>query len=412
MRVLVVDDNASKRAAVRRTLLEVDGVRDGEIVDATDVRGARLLLSQQQYDLLVLDIALPNYSGGEVDRSAGSDLFEDLTNRPDGMIVPGHVVGLTEYPDIYAGLSRTLQGALLTIAEYRPDSTAWQEVLRARAKHVALALSTSERPVEPKSDLGIVCALHNPELMAVIRHVPWSWEQKAAPGDGSLYWRGLFADGRRDEVVYLTACPRPGMPAAAVQACKIISTYRPRFLAMCGITAGLRRRVKLGDVVVTDPSWDWGSGKWTMLEAKPQFQPAPHQIGLSTWMRERLRVIGTDEELLRQIWDLWEGPKPEAPPTLHLGPSASGDAVLADGKTIERVIEQHRGLLGIEMEVYGVFEAASEAATPRPQAFALKSVVDFADAMKGDETQAYAAYVSASILRHFAERFLFVPASS
>ena len=87
-----------------------------------------------------------------------------------------------------------------------------------------------------------------------------------------------------------------------------------------------------------------------------------------------MKLTGTDHALLAEIWNGWPGEKPEHPPALHVGPAASGAAVLADGATIETVIEQHRGLLGIEMEVYGVFEAAAEAASPRPDAFAVKSV--------------------------------------
>jgi nucleoside phosphorylase len=91
---------------------------------------------------------------------------------------------------------------------------------------------------------------------------------------------------------------------------------------------------------------------------------------------------------------------------LHLGPLASGAAVLSDGLTAKRVIQQHRQLLGIEMEAYGVYAAADEAPAPRPQAFALKSVVDFADGEKDDRFQPFGAYVSARVLRHFAENYL------
>jgi nucleoside phosphorylase len=85
---------------------------------------------------------------------------------------------------------------------------------------------------------------------------------------------------------------------------------------------------------------------------------------------------------------------------------ASGAAVLADGSTVERIKQQHRELLGIEMEAYGVFAASEEAAEPRPTVFAMKSVVDFGDATKDDRFQKYGAYTSAQTLRYFVEHYL------
>jgi hypothetical protein len=78
---------------------------------------------------------------------------------------------------------------------------------------------------------------------------------------------------------------------------------------------------------------------------------------------------------------------------------------LADASTVDSIKEQHRDLIGVDMEVYGVYLAADLAARPRPAAFSIKAVTDFADPTKGDDHRAYASYVSASILRHFFERY-------
>jgi nucleoside phosphorylase len=80
--------------------------------------------------------------------------------------------------------------------------------------------------------------------------------------------------------------------------------------------------------------------------------------------------------------------------------------VLADAASAAKVVEQHRQLLGIEMEAYGVYAAAEEAPMPRPKAFALKAAVDFADGQKNDQFQSFGAFVSAQGLRRFAEEYL------
>jgi nucleoside phosphorylase len=73
---------------------------------------------------------------------------------------------------------------------------------------------------------------------------------------------------------------------------------------------------------------------------------------------------------------------------------------------VDEIKLQHRSLLGIEMEAYGLFAAAASAEFPRPTPIAIKSVCDFADEDKSDEFQAYAAYTSARALGGFFERYM------
>lgn len=53
--------------------------------------------------------------------------------------------------------------------------------------------------------------------------------------------------------------------------------------------------------------------------------------------------------------------------------------MLADQDTAEIIRKQHRKLLGVDMELYGVASAARDAGLPKHLAFGLKSVCDFAD---------------------------------
>lgn len=52
-----------------------------------------------------------------------------------------------------------------------------------------------------------------------------------------------------------------GMPAAASLAMKMIMTFRPAFVGMVGVAAGVKGRTNFGDVIAADPTWDYGSGK-------------------------------------------------------------------------------------------------------------------------------------------------------
>jgi nucleoside phosphorylase len=65
------------------------------------------------------------------------------------------------------------------------------------------------------------------------------------------------------------------------------------------------------------------------------------------------------------------------------------------------VREQHRNLVGIEMESYGVFTAAEYASNPRPHCLSIKSVCDFGDERKTNQFHNYAAHNSARFLYEY-----------
>ena len=91
------------------------------------------------------------------------------------------------------------------------------------------------------------------------------------------------------------------MTAAALTSLKLISAFRPRYIAMIGIAAGIRGRCQLGDIVVADPGWDWGSGKIAIANAGPSFQNGSYQIGLDSFLRTKLNVFAEDAVALDSI---------------------------------------------------------------------------------------------------------------
>ena len=186
----------------------------------------------------------------------------------------------------------------------------------------------------------------------------------------------------------------------------MVHYFRPRWLCMCGIAAGVRGKVNLGDILAADPSWDWGSGKQDIRDGKSHFSPSPNQIPIETGIRAKLKRYSRDAALLATIRAGWPATKPDSALRLHVEPVASGAAVLADRAYVDFINEQQRKFVGVEMELYGMYVAGENCSKPRPATFALKSVCDFADEKKCDEYQAYAAYTSARFLYEFATREL------
>jgi nucleoside phosphorylase len=82
-----------------------------------------------------------------------------------------------------------------------------------------------------------------------------------------------------------------------------------------------------------------------------------------------------------------------------LGRLGSGDLVIDSPKKVEELQGLWRQMLGVEMEVYAVYQACRQAIHPPPEYFCVKSVCDLGKD-KTSEYQPYAAFVAANYVFH------------
>jgi len=251
-------------------------------------------------------------------------------------------------------------------------------------------------------DVGWITALHAPEFQAIQR-LDVDWASNAVAGDSTEYLLGKIETTTRTLRVVAASAYQMGMPAASVLAMKIATHFRPRFIMITGIAAGVRGASGYGDILVAEQSWDYNSGKLCQDGGnKLKFAPDPKSLSLHTTLRERFSALKANRKYLDEIKSAWPGSKPTTSLELHLGPIVSGSAVIQSSRLVEIIRAQSRKVIGIEMETYGIFYAAENAPLPRPLAISIKSVCDFADEDKNDDYQLYAAFCSAN----YAYRFL------
>lgn len=403
MRILLVEDNQEKLRRVLNVLVEVPGCAMEDITVARDAIEAKSRFKESSYDLAILDIALPERADKMPSPEGGISLLEEILER-DIYNKPREVVGLTAFDDVLDNAAARFGDDLWQVMKYDAASSEWQEALQRKVRHILLAQKAGKE-LSYDYDLCVITALHDPELTAVL-HLPWKWEALEISGDSGHYHRGEYV--RNDEVrrVVAAASSRMGMPAAAVLATKMIYTFRPRYLVMCGIAAGVRGTCEIGDVVAPDSCWDWGSGKLLASGGKTVLAATPHQLQINTFIRAKIGVMAENHGIWDEIRHNWQAKTPATTLSVRVGPLASGAAVLASGKYSETLKLQHRKLMAIDMEAYAVFAAADEAPLQQPKAFALKGICDFADEQKADDFQPYAAYASANALRVLVEQYL------
>ena len=86
---------------------------------------------------------------------------------------------------------------------------------------------------------------------------------------------------------------------------------------------------------------------------------------------------------------------------LQSGPSACGTSVMANEFVVNLTVRSlNPTTVGMDMESYSVFLAASKALEPRPKALVVKSICDYANAEKDDQYQMFAAFTASRFVEH------------
>jgi nucleoside phosphorylase/CheY-like chemotaxis protein len=402
MKILIVDDQPKRYDRLVEAFRELDIERE-QIEIAVSAMDARDRIDEQLYDLMILDILLPLRPEDEVSVQNAIDLLFEIqeTELPNA---PRHILGITADRAVSKDALHRFEDWCWTILDYSVSSDEWitraTNCVRYVREKALEGISASQR-----TDLAIVCALGTPELSEILK-LPWNWGVSRPIDDLRFVQDGFVdVDGRRITVC-ATAAPRMGMVATALHSAAVITHLRPQMLAMTGICAGVQGKARMGDILFADTAWDCQNGKRHLEKNSAEIRLAhrPHHLPADPKVRSHIEQIRDDKVGLVKMVADYHGTAPGISRVL-IGPVASGSAVLADGKSVGEIREQQNDMVGVEMEIYGLYAAAHAAAGARPMTFALKGVCDFGDPEKDDEQQNFAAYASARVLQMLIERF-------
>lgn len=226
----------------------------------------------------------------------------------------------------------------------------------------------------------------------------YSWKKLIFEDDEQEYFETFFDDkyliySKQDEM---------GMTAAATLTMKLIEKFRPKYIIMPGIVGGTYEEESFnemyGDIILADMVWNHSNGKiatnneMDQIYGKLDFLPRP-------------TTVKVDKDLLELIKKYIN--RKENQNCVHIGPIASGYAVIANKMVVDKKIKgQYSNTLGIDMESYGVVYATNYATLPRPKAIIAKGICDFADKNKKDLYQRFAAYTSCEFVKYLIENVL------
>lgn len=402
MKILIADDVPTRYGALEDAFR---GLEIGIEVDyVTCARQARDSLSATKYELLILDVLLPDRASQTGDSADFSmDLLNELSDDCD-LIKPKYILGITGDLDALDTNSRYFTDNTWTIIKYDPMEDGWSDKIINCVKYIfSQEQGYDSKSVQYDFDLVILCALENPELSEFLK-LDWHWLPPKPVDNLMFIHEGHFSCKNKTYKVAAVCADRMGMVESALCSSKLIEYLKPRCIAMAGICAGVQGKVDLGDILFADPVWDYQAGKLCVDDnGKNYFQIEPHQISADPDIRSLARQAMT-AEIVKEIYVGFPTKPPTGLPSFKVGPVATGSAVLADGEKVNELLMQNRKLLGIEMEIYGMY-AASQKASLRPKIFAIKSVCDFASPEKTDDIQRFSSYLSANSIKIIMEEY-------
>lgn len=235
---------------------------------------------------------------------------------------------------------------------------------------------------------------------ASVKHAFDGWKHASVKGDSQAYYETSISKDGKEHTIITAQQGVMGMNAATMLASKIIYTFRPKYLFICGIAAGVGDEgiAMYGDVIVPDMIWDYSTGKYV--------GPDESEIRFGdVGFLPRPVAVHPDEETLEIVKSTIGDPDNEF--HVHTGPMACGSSVVANSSMVDRQIKAlYPHTVGLDMESYSICFAAEQASKPRPKSLVVKSICDYANSEKSDKFQRFAAYTSSGYTKYLLEHKL------
>ena len=406
--ILIVENEDIKATKIINEVLCYFTKDIKKIDHAYDQIQAREYLSSFQYDILILDLNfyLRNKIG-DTKEDAGIEILEEIENS-SMFKKPRYVIGITQYPGLYEKYKEYFNKIAGSLYHYHQSDVSWIEDAR-RTINYAIQVKNDENRIEYndryQTDLCIITALPKPELTQVLQ-ISASWSEEKYTGDSTIYHRGMFEGKNKGHSIVAAHSKQMGSTASCALAMRMISLFRPEYLIICGIAAGARSDMNFGDILIAESSFDYGSGK--IIKCKngiSEFLPDPKSIPIDTDLKSIFLNIQMNNKYVDEIKNKWPADSPKASLTVHIGPFATGSAVVENDDVIKEIATHERKTIGLDMETYGVFYAATNCDEPKPKPICIKSISDFAKNKK-DKYQNYASYTSTRFLFEFINEYL------
>lgn len=405
MRILIVHDREEIGTELERIARATVGV-DVSIERTQDVFSALTHLRDHYFDLIVVDLTLP-LRVGQADTSLShaqlllGEIFQGGETK-----APGDVLGISRDEEVL-GLVRTEIGEQLMGCIHEDSSGTWRASFELKLKYLLKARRSRQLVANASYDFDVV-------LVTALDKEARPYADVFGLTDSDQFSRAkqfIFHDKdgtMRRGVVYSIGDSGQSPCASAVQA--LLTQFRPKLIMMTGFCGGVKRRVKIGDVVAFRTSAPWDYGKWEEKEVEGQ---------KSTVFRARATAVAGSEgrirDVVRDLIDAgeWpdastirsiEGMTAKARPKLHMKGAGSGSAVVTSTATLDQITALDENIWAVDMESYAFYHACRHTPVRTPDFMCIKAVADHCNGAKTSRHHGACSALSARLAHHVVRR--------
>ena len=398
--ILIIDDKEQKIDNLRNVICSIS--EDINVEEAQTIVDAREKMRDYSYDLVILDMVIPELEGEEPSRTGGADYLTEIYENPD-IKRPLQVIGLTEYEEEFTQQKEEFRDRLWYLLFYSQRDTQWKRNLKSK---ITQLMGMKHDFIETllnrdKYDVGIICALSEEFEQMQKAFGGCQWEDCHLSGLPFLFRTTTVPTINLHDVKVIAVCAdRPGVCATSILATAMYTVARVDALFMTGITAGVNDgTIKLNDVIIADSVGDYATGKLEDNEdGDISWLREIHEASASTRLLSAASAVARDEAICGDINnDLLQQNLITADTNVkfQIAKTVCGPFVVASSALIDVLKSSDRKLQAIDMEGFGLYLTAHSL---EKQALWIKAVCDFADRNKGDGYHKSCSYASAAFL--------------
>ncbi len=396
-----MDDNEVKIEDLRRLLIEECFVTEEYIHVAKNVHEGRVLLRQQVYDLLLLDMVLPEREDTDAREDVGASFVDELFSTSP-MKMPIHIIGLTQFGETLAKLTTRFENKLWYLIKYDENNIIWKSRIRSKVHQIQETKKQIEESIinRNKYDIGIICALQEEFDMLLLAFKECSWERKRIIGFSQDVYTTTILSAYGNDFQICAVCPNlPCSVPTSSLAIEMMTILKIDYLFMTGITAGIESSgLQLGDIVISKSIQDYSSGK--IIKGKEKEFELLKEINIipaNPDMISKASELTNNRNQMNSLNDfIYNEIKENARINAKLAPTVSGPYVVASAQMVEYIKgNADRKLSALDMEGYGLYYSSHKL---QKKCLWIKGITDFADSHKGDGMHKLASLASGRFL--------------
>jgi len=385
--ILIMDDSPAKVEALRQVMIPI--LSDGEIrvEEAANITDGRTLMMERQYDLLILDMVMPELLGQEQSRTAGSEYLDEIYTNGN-IKTPLQIIGLTEYEEEFTRQQQEFRDRLWHLLFYSQTDTRWRRDLKQKVIQLHQFKKSLVDSIENRNkyDIGIICALSEEFSQMLKAFGRCHWEYLEYPQLPYALRTTTVTTASMHDIRIIAACAdKPGVCATSVLATALYTTFKVDTVFMTGITAGFETEdANIEDIIIAESINDYAIGKLEENEDRPAEIRLLHEI----------QQLPADRTLISKMSEFLRDNDCEH---ASIAKTVCGPFVVSSNSLMDTLKKGDRKFKALDMEGFALYLAAH---TLGKKALWIKAISDFGQG-KDDTHHAAAASGSAKLLYDF-----------